>query len=220
MGVDQEYVELLRLAAGTLTGSERRVFVAEVALRLCAGNARQAEERFGWGRETVRIGLRERETGIVVLGNFAARGRSRTEDSDPKLADDIREIAEPQTQTDPELKSARRYLNLSAREVRTALIEQKGWIAAEVPSERSLRRILNRMNYRLKRIQKGKPLKRTPDTDAIFENVKAVQSISRGDPETLEISVDTKAKVAIGDYSRGGKNPDRRRRQTAEGVGP
>jgi Rhodopirellula transposase DDE domain len=220
MGVaDQEYVELLRLAAGKLTGSERRVFVAEVALRLCAGNARQAEERFGWGRETVRVGLRELETGIVVLGNFAARGRSRIEELNPKLADDIREIAEPQTQTDPELKSARRYLNLSAREVRTALIEQKGWSAAGVPSERSLRRILNRMNYRLKRIQKGKPLKKTKDTDAIFENVKAVQSVSRGDPETLEISVDTKAKVAIGDYSRGGKNPDRIRRKTAEGVG-
>ncbi len=220
MGVDQESVELLRLAAGTLTGSERRVFVAEVALRLCAGNARQAEERFGWGRETVRIGLRERETGIVVLGNFQARGRTRTEDSDPKLADDIRAIAEPQTQTDPELKSDRRDLNLSAREVRMALIEQKGWSVAEAPPERSLRRMLNRMNYRLKRIQKGKPLKKTPDTDAIFENVKAVQSISRGDPETLEISVDTKAKVAIGDYSRGGKNPDRLRWQTAEGVGP
>lgn len=220
MGVaDQEYVELLRFAAGKLTGSERRVFVAEVALRLCAGNARQAEERFGWGRETVRVGLRERETGIVVLGNFAARGRSRVEEMNPKLADDIREIAEPQTQADPELKSARRYLNLSAREVRTALIEQKGWSAAEVPSERSLRRILNRMNYRLKRIQKGKPLKKTPDTDVIFANVKAVQSVSRGDPETLEISVDTKAKVAIGDYSRGGKNPDRQRRKTAEGVG-
>ena len=220
MGVDQEYVELLRLAAGTLTGSERRVFVAEVALRLCAGNARQAEERFGWGRETVRVGLRELETGIVVLGNFAARGRSRVEALYPKLADDIRAIAEPQTQTDPELKSDRRYLNLSAREVRTALMEQKGWSAAEVPSERSLRRILNRMNYRFKRIQKGKPLKKTQDTDAIFENLSAVRAISRGDPETLEISVDTKAKVAIGDYSRGGKNPDRLRRQTVEGVGP
>ncbi len=221
MGVaDQEYVELLRFAAGKLTGSERRVFVAEVALRLCAGNARQAEERFGWGRETVRVGLRERETGIVVLGNFAARGRSRVEELNPKLADDIREIAEPQTQTDPELKSARRYLNLSAREVRTALIEQKGWSAAEAPPERSLRRILNRMNYRLKRIQKGKPLKKIEDTDAIFENLSAVRVASRSDPETLEISVDTKAKVAIGDYSRGGKNPDRRRWQTAEGVGP
>jgi hypothetical protein len=34
----------------------------------------------------------------------------------------------------------------------------------------------------------------------------------RDDPETLEISVDTKAKVALGDYVRGGKNQDGQRR--------
>jgi len=65
------------------------------------------------------------------------------------------------------------------------------------------------MNYRLKRIQKGKPLKKTPQTNAIFANVKAVKEEIKG-PETLEISVDTKAKVNEGDYARGGKNPDGR----------
>jgi len=48
--------------------------------------------------------------------------------------------------------------------------------------------------------------KKTKETDAIFENVAAVKAASRGDPETLEISADTKAKVAIGDYSRGEKS--------------
>ena len=42
--------------------------------------------------------------------------------------------------------------------------------------------ILNRMNYRLKRIQKGKPLKKTKETDAIFANVKEVQQQARSDP--------------------------------------
>ena len=40
------------------------------------------------------------------------------------------------------------------------------------------------MNYRLKRIQKGKPLKKTKETDAIFANVKEVQQQARSDPET------------------------------------
>jgi hypothetical protein len=83
---------------------------------------------------------------------------------------------------------------------------------AELPSERTLRDILNRMNYRLKRIQKGKPLKKTEETDAIFANVKRVREQARKEPETLEISMDAKAKVSLGDYVRGGKNPDRRRR--------
>jgi Rhodopirellula transposase DDE domain len=206
---DQDHVELLRLAARKLTGHQRRVFVAEVTLRLCDGNARQAEERFGWGRETVRKGIEELRTGTPAVENFRARGRTRVEERHPKLADDIRDIVEPKTQTDPELKSTRRYTNLSAGEVRKALINDKGWPEEELPAERTLRTILNRMNYRLKRIQKGRPLKKTKDTDAIFENVNAVKAAARDDPETLEISADTKAKLAIGEYSRGGKNTDR-----------
>ena len=59
---------------------------------------------------------------------------------------------------------------------------------------------------------KGKPLKKTKETDAIFANLKEVREQARDDPETLEISMDTKAKVGLGDYSRGGKNQDRRQR--------
>jgi len=88
----------------------------------------------------------------------------------------------------------------------------KGHSQPELPSERTLRDILNRMNYRLKRIQKGKPLKKTEETDAIFANVQAAREEARADPGAVEISMDTKAKVALGDYVRGGKNPDRLRR--------
>jgi hypothetical protein len=202
---------LIRSGARRLTGFQRRSFQAEVAAELCDGNARQAERRFGWGRETVEKGLQERHHGVRCLEHFAARGRQRSEDQDPRLAADIRAIVEPHTHADPELKSARRYTNLSAAEVRAALIE-KGYPQGELPCERTMRDILNRMNYRLKRLQKGKPLKKTEQTDAIFANVKAVRQEVRDDPATLEISMDTKAKVALGDYVRGGKNPDRLRR--------
>jgi len=74
-----------------------------------------------------------------------------------------------------------------------------------LPSERTIRDILNRMNYRLKRIQKGKPLKKTKDTDTIFDNVKAARETYADDPQTLEISVDTKAKVSLGEYALGEK---------------
>ena len=55
----------------------------------------------------------------------------------------------------------------------------------------------------MKRIQKGKPLKKTKDTDAIFNNVKAARDQYQDDPETLEISLDTKTKVSL--------RPDHRR---------
>jgi hypothetical protein len=207
-GTTDLYDALLRAGARRLTGYQRRLFVAEVATELCGGSARLAERRFGWGRDTVEKGLNESHHGVRCLENFAARGRRRSEDKDPQLAADIRAIVEPHSYADPELQSSRWYTNLSAAEVREALVD-KGHPKAELPSERTLRDILNRMNYRLKRIQKGRPLKKTEETDAVFANVKAVQSQVRNDPETLEISMDTKAKVGLGDYVRGGKNPDR-----------
>jgi hypothetical protein len=127
------------------------------------------------------------------------------------LAVDIRGIVEPHTQADPELKSSRLYTNLSAGEVRQVLLEE-GYSEEQVPSERTLRDILNRMNYRLKRIRKGKPLKKTKDTDAIFANVHSVHEKAKDDPETLEISVDTKAKVNLGEYALGGKKQNRQPR--------
>jgi hypothetical protein len=202
---------LIRSGARRLTGYQRRAFQAEVAIALCDGNPRQAERRFGWGRDTVQTGLHERRTGLRCLEDFVARGRQRVEDQDQQLAADIRQIVEPHSYADPSLKSSRRYTNLSAAEVRAALIA-KGHPEADLPAERTMRNILNRMNYRLKRIRKGVPLKKVEQTDAIFANVRAAREEARDDPGTLEISMDTKAKVALGDYVRGGKNPDIGRR--------
>ena len=88
---------------------------------------------------------------------------------------------EPQTHTDPELKSDRLYTNLSAGEVRQEL-QARGYTDEELPGERTLRDILNRMNDRLKRIQKGKPLNKTEHTGAIFDNVNAVRAEVQADP--------------------------------------
>jgi hypothetical protein len=206
----ERYDALIRSGAKHLTGYRRRLFPAEVATALCGGCARRAERRFGWGRETVEKGLHELRHGIRCVEDFAARGRRRREE-DPRLAADIRAIVEPHTYADPGLKSPRRYTNLSAAEVRAALIE-RGYAEEELPSERTMRDLLNRMNHRLERIQKGKPLKKTPETDAIFADVQRVRDEVRDDPEALEISMDAKAKVALGDYVRGGEDPDRLRR--------
>jgi len=201
--------DLIRRAAKRLRGHQRRLFMAETTQELCAASPRQAEARFGWGRRTVAKGLRELHSGIRCLENFVARARPRWEQKYPQLAADIRAIVEPYTQADPQLQSARCYTNLSAREVCAALRAQ-GYAAQDIPKERTMRTILNRLNYRLKRIQKAKPLKKTKDTDAIFANVRAVRAQYQDDATTLQISMDAKAKVAEGEYSRGGKMPQRR----------
>jgi hypothetical protein len=57
------YMELIRSAAQRLTGHERRAFIAEVTQTLCDDNPRQSERLFGWGRETVALGIHERDSG-------------------------------------------------------------------------------------------------------------------------------------------------------------
>jgi hypothetical protein len=201
----EQYEGLIRSAAQRLKGHQRRLFQAEVADALCGGNPRAAETRFGWGRESVRTGQHEALSGIRCVEDFRAGGALAREEKDPQLAADVRSIVEPPTQADPELKSSRRYTNLSAGEVLQALRSQKGYGDDRLPSERSMRDVLNRLGYRIKRIQKARPLKKTEDTDAVFDNVQACREQYRDDPETLETSIDTKAKVNEGDYSRGGK---------------
>jgi hypothetical protein len=80
------YESLLRQGANRLKGHERRLFMAEVTLKLWDGNPRIAERRFGWGRETVAKGLHELRQGVRCLENFSARGRPRMEDQNPQLA--------------------------------------------------------------------------------------------------------------------------------------
>jgi len=50
-----------------------------------------------------------------------------------------------------------------------------------------------------------RPQKKLPETDAIFENVAQANQAADADPKTLRISIDSKAKVKIGNLSRGGK---------------
>ena len=51
--------------------------MANVAVALLGGSAQQAKSRFGWNRDTVELGLRERASGITCVDNFAARGNKR-----------------------------------------------------------------------------------------------------------------------------------------------
>jgi Rhodopirellula transposase DDE domain len=58
-------------------------------------------------------------------------------------------------------------------------------------------------------------LKKVPETNAIFANVQEVHKEVANDPETLELSIDTKAKVPFGEYSRDGET-----RSNSEGKVP
>ena len=53
--------------------------------------------------------------------------------------------------------------------------------------------------------QKTKPLKKVPQTEAIFANVRQENQAADDSPEVVRISMDAKAKVDVGDFSRDGE---------------
>lgn len=155
-------VEDLKLAASLLTGPKRRAFEAAMATKYCQGNARQAEQIFGWSRDTVTLGLHEARTGITCLGAQAAFGGNKLwEDKYPQAAEVLWGLAESHAQADPTLQTAVTYTRLTA----AAAIEQLkayGIPDEQIPAPSTMAEILNRNGYRLRPVVKAKPQKNSP----------------------------------------------------------
>lgn len=143
--------------AKTLKGSDRRLFMAKVVKAMGKGGQRQAETELGWYRGTIRKGMRELDSGFRCYDNFSARGRKPAEDHLPHLLNDIKAIAESESQTDPTFQTTRLYIRLSAAEVRQQLIEQKGYPDEQLPSAETIRIKLNGLGYHLKKVKKVSP---------------------------------------------------------------
>jgi len=205
MKLTPEIKFLLKNAAQKLTGVKRRAFEAETTLTLFEGNARKAERELGWDRHTVAKGLKELSSGIQCIDNYQARGARLTEKKLPNLEKDIREIVTPHSQADPSFKNTFAYTRLTAKAIRQALIDEKCYTNEQLPTNRTITNILNRFGYCLKRVQKTKPLKKIPEVDEIFGNVKRANQEADNSPSVLRISIDTKAVVKIGKYCRGGQ---------------
>ena len=160
--VSQEVKGILKNAAQKMTGATRRAYLAEVTLELCDGNARQAERVFGWGRGTIKKGLREVATGIRCVEYAAGRGRKKTAERHPQLVEDIRRVVDPKSQADPKFQTPFAYPRITARAVREELIEHQGDTEQALPCENTIGKMLNRLDDRLKRIQTTTPLKKMP----------------------------------------------------------
>lgn len=162
----------LRLAASKMTGPERRAFEAEMTLKYCEGTPLMAEAMFGWGRQTVALGLAERRSGIICRGAPSAfSGRKRWEEQHPQAAQALRHLAEAHAQQEPTFRTCLTSTRLTAQAALKALREQ-GDNEEPVPSPSTMAEVLNRMGYRLRKVVKAKPQKKSKETDAIVDNRK------------------------------------------------
>src|SRR5438445_7340572 len=115
----------LRLAASQMSGPTRRAFEAEIAVKYCGGNPLLTATLFGWGRQTVALGLAERRTGLICLGAQAAfSGRKRWEEQSPQAAAALRQLAEAHAHQDPTFRTSVTSTRLTVQAAWQALSDQ------------------------------------------------------------------------------------------------
>ena len=188
----------------TLTGYERRHFMAETVKLFCDGSPTKAERELGWNRVTIGKALEELAGGFCYVDQVHRRGRKSSETHLPNLLEDLCEIASQFSQTDPTFRTTQLYTRLTAAEVRSQLIKQKGYREDELPSVETIRKKLNALGFKLRRVKKSQPLKKVPETDAIFETIHQMNEEADADESVLRMSCDAKATILLARFSRGG----------------
>jgi hypothetical protein len=158
---DATTIETIRNAAKKLTGATRREFQAAVTLDHCHGSPRFARELFGWNPNSIRKGLAEKEKNCIIPDR-PRKGRTTFSEKLPNLQTDIRSLVDPNSQTHPTFENTFRYTRMTAKAVLEALIREKGYPKEELPALSTMRELLGKMGYRLRRVQKTKPQKKFP----------------------------------------------------------
>lgn len=154
MEITAEIREMLNETRESLSGYQRRHFMAQVVETMLGGSPTQAEKELGWNRVTLAKALKEVRGGFCLIDQFHQRGRKRAEAHLPRLLEDMQELAERYSQTDPTFRTTRQYSRLTAVALRQQLIDEKGYRDEELPTIQTIRSKLNRLDYRLQRVKK------------------------------------------------------------------
>ena len=207
MAANPALCDTLRTVSDQLaTGTQRRQFQASVVNALEIGAQRWAETTLGWNRITVRKGQQEVAGHRPAIDQFQRRGRKPVEHRLPALHTDIRTHLEPHVQQDPTFRTTTLYRRVTAKAVRKELAALDGYTDETLPSERTIGSLLNHLGFLARKVFKSKPAKKIKQTDAIFEQMRKVNAQADSSRGVLRLSMDAKAAIKVGPFSRGGYN--------------
>lgn len=159
MDLSEDTKRYLVATATSLTGADRRLFMARTVRWLGPGGQRRAERMLGWNRVTIVKGTHELTSGLHCVDHFAGRGRKPAEWHSPRLLEDITAIVDGQSQTDPSFQTRRLYTRLTPAVVRRRLLEG-GYAEGRLPSAETIRRKMRQLGYRPTRVARCRPKKR------------------------------------------------------------
>jgi hypothetical protein len=178
----------------------RRLWAATEANALGYGGISIISRATGISRRAILVGIKEIEQGLILTeGRIrkAGGGRKPQVEHQPDLIHKLESLVEPLTRGDPE--SPLRWTIKSTRRLSEELAES-GYTA----SSRLVAALLLQMGYSLQGNRKTLEGKQHPDRNAQFEFINAwvAKELRASQPV---ISVDTKKKELIGNYTNSGK---------------
>lgn len=157
-----------------MKGSERRIYLAEIAKRLGYGGMKLVNEHFAIDFKTSQKGMEELESGNYIIDAFDKRGRKSIEVHLPNILDDIKSIVDSESQTDPRFEDTLLFTRLTPENIKRQLLK-KGYRLEDLPTNQTIYNKVNELGYSFSTIQKTKPLKKIAETDAILKKNKAGQ---------------------------------------------
>jgi hypothetical protein len=191
-----------RVLCGVLDERGRRVWAAAEARSLPYGGVSLVARATGLSRTTIHTGMRElkdrpRKTIGVGRSRKAGGGRKPLTYHNPDLLDALGKLVEPTTRGDPE--SPLRWTCKSTRHLAHQLQRQGYGIG-----DRKVADLLHQMHYSLQANAKTIEGSDHPDRNAQFEYINA-QTKKFLEQDLPVISVDTKKKELVGNFSNGGQ---------------
>jgi hypothetical protein len=192
-----------RALASSLNEKTRRLFAAAEARGLGRGGVTAVSRATGVSRRAIYVGLREikgkpsfHEDGRLRIRQPGA-GRKKITDIDASIIDDLESLIEPTSKGDPMISL--RWTKKSLRTLSKALLKSGHKI-----SPMSVHNLLNMLDYSLQGNRKEVEGKQHADRDRQFKYInRQVQlCINSNSPA---ISVDTKKKEKVGNFSNAGR---------------
>jgi transposase len=180
----------------------RRIWAASEARQIGWGGESLVEQATGITRKTIRRGLKEIVSGKVQelppeQSRLGGGGRKKTTTIYPEIQQELDTLIDPITRGDPE--SPLRWTCKSIRRLADELRHRK----IEV-SPNTVRDLLHEMGYSLQANRKTREGADHPDRDAqfLYINTQVKKFLHAGQPV---ISVDTKKKENLGNFSNKGR---------------
>jgi transposase len=192
--------ERFRALAGELNERQRRLWAAAEARSHGRGGIAATARATGMHVETIRLGIRELESGETLAPGRVRRpggGRKPLSETDPTLLEDLERLVDDDSRGDPERPL--RWTAKSVRQLADALRE----LGHEVHFT-SVAKLLRQLGYSLQANVKTKEGSQHPDRDAQFEHINQTVEAALDEGQPV-ISVDTKKKELVGDFKNAGR---------------